>query len=154
MASMGVGGAHEPRGTSSEYSPLTQLKAKDGVFVKEPDSLHKNGRVNELVGKQEGKMMKIEVSASNRKKSQAKMAKSMQCKKRAGFLKKDEKAGGLEACPSLAEHVGPCSFEVNVPGDLFIGPNLVVTTQAQLGVVKDSTEATHQIPPLGPSPFS
>jgi len=59
----------------------------------------------------------------------------------------------LEACPSLAEHVGPCSFEVNIPGYLFIGLNLVVTTQAQLGVVKDSTEATHQIPTTRLEPF-
>ena len=28
-----------------------------------------------------------------------------------------------------------------------------MTTQAQLGVVKDSTEATHQIPTTGPEPF-
>jgi len=80
-----VGRTHEPRGTSSEYSPLTQLKAKDGVSIKETDNLHKNGRVNGLVGKQKGKMMKIEVSASNHKKSQAKVAESMQWEKRARF---------------------------------------------------------------------
>nr|POE66067.1 hypothetical protein CFP56_33879 [Quercus suber] len=65
----GVDGAHEPRGTRTEYSPLTQLKAKDGVSDKEPDYLHENGRVNGLVGKQEGKMMKLEDSASNGQKS-------------------------------------------------------------------------------------
>ena len=35
-----VGGAHEPRGSSTEHSKLAQPKAKDGDSVKELDNLH------------------------------------------------------------------------------------------------------------------
>ena len=70
--------AHEPRVTSTEHSPLTQPKVKDGASVKEPDNLHEKGRVNGLVGKQEGKQTELEDIASNRPKSQAKVAESMQ----------------------------------------------------------------------------
>jgi len=107
-----------------------------------------------LVGKQEGKMMKIEVSASNRKKSQAKVAESIQWEKGAGFLKIDEKAGGLEACRSLAEHVGPCSFKVNVQGDLFIGPNLVGQHKPNLVWLRTLWRLHIKSQPLGLNPFS
>ena len=45
--------------------------------------------------------------------------------------------------PSLAEHVGLRSIDVNVPGSPHIGPNLVVPMQAQLDVVKDKTVMPH-----------
>ena len=48
MVSAEFGGAHEPRVTCTEHSPLTQLKVKDRASVKEPDNLHEKGRVNGL----------------------------------------------------------------------------------------------------------
>ena len=69
MASVEVGGAHEPRLTSIEYSPLTQQKEKEGTLDKEPNKLHENGRVNGLVGKQEVKKTEIEGNASGRPKA-------------------------------------------------------------------------------------
>ena len=98
------------------------------------------------MGKQEGKLTEVEVFASNCPISQVKVAESMQWEKGVGFSKKDEKAGGFETCSSGAEHVGPSCIDVKIPGVPFIGPNLVVTTQAHIGVVKDSTEPPHQTP--------
>lgn len=98
------------------------------------------------MGKQEGKLTEVEVFASNCPISQVKVAESMQWEKGVGFSKKDEKAGGFETCSSGAEHVGPSCIDVKIPGVPFIGPNLVVTTQAHIGVVKDSTEPPHQAP--------
>ena len=52
--SMEAGGAHEVGLSSIEQRPLTQTKAKDGDSGRAIESLHKNGRVNELVEKQDG----------------------------------------------------------------------------------------------------
>lgn len=97
-----VGGAHGPRGSSTEHSMLTQPKAKDGDSVKEPDILHEKGKGDGLVGKQEGKLTEVEVFASNCPISHAKVVESMQWEKGVGFFKKDKKAGGLETWSSWA----------------------------------------------------
>lgn len=74
-----------------------------------------------------------------------------------GFLKREEKAGSLEVCPSLVEHVGPYSSGSNASRSSHIGPNLEVSMQAQLSMVMDKIVMPHQTPtnglePLKPSP--
>lgn len=157
VVSAEVGGAHNPRVTNIEHSPLTQPKAKDGASDKEPDKLHEKGRVNGLVGKQERKQTKLEGNASNSPKSQVKVAESILWQKCIGFLKREEKAGSLEVCPSLVEHVGPYSSGANASRSSHIGPNLEVSMQAQLSMVMDKIVMPHQTPtnglePLKPSP--
>ena len=148
-----VGGAHGSRGSSLEYGILTQPIAKDSESVKEQDILHENGKGVELVGKQEGKLTKVEILASISPISQIKVAESMQWEKRVGFPKKDEKAGVLETYSNRIEHIEPSCVDVKIPGLHYSGPNLVVASQAQLGVDKDSTEFSHQAPSARPDPL-
>ena len=77
----------------------------------------------------------------------------MQWEKGVGFSKKDEKAGELETYSNRTEHIEPNCVDVKIPGLNYSGPNLVVASQAQLGVDKDSTEISHQAPSARPDPL-
>ena len=77
----------------------------------------------------------------------------MQSETGVGLSKKDEKAGELETYSNRAEHVEPSCADVKIPGFHYSGPNLVVATQAQLGVDKDSIENSHQAPSARPNPL-
>ena len=59
-----VGGALGSRRSSPEHGLLTQPKSKDSESVRESDILHENGKGEELVGKQEGKLTEVEILAS------------------------------------------------------------------------------------------
>lgn len=143
MVTTVLGGAHGSRGSSTEHGMLTQPKAKDGELIRESDILHEIGKGEELVGKQEGKLTEVEILASTCPISQVKVADSMQWEKGVGFPKKDEKAGEFETYSNRAEHVEPSYVEVKIPGIHYSGPNLVMATQAQHGVAKESTENSH-----------
>ena len=58
-----VGGALGSRGSSPEHGLLTQPKAKDSESIRESDILHENGKGEELVGKQKGKLTEVEILA-------------------------------------------------------------------------------------------
>ena len=84
MVTTVLGGAHGSKGSSTEHGMLTQPKAKDGELIRESDILHEIGKGEELVGKQEGKLTKVEILASTCPISQVKVADSMQWEKGVG----------------------------------------------------------------------
>ena len=138
-----VGGVQEPRRSSPEYGNLTRPITKDGVSVKESDTLRDNGKGVELMGRLAGQFSEVDSPPSISKAAERVQWESV--------VECPVKAVGASDCEAHSKWTATAELihvEAESAGLHDCGPNTAETSQAQLDVGEGSKVTCH----LGPNP--